>query len=309
MKKISIISPTFNEEENILVLYSQVCEVIDKLPQYDFELLYIDNASVDKTSEYLRNLAAADSRVKVIFNNRNFGHIRSPYWGILQTSGDATIYLAADLQDPPSLIPEFIRIWEAGSQIVLAVKPASQTGFVMHFLRKQYYKLLDVISEVKIVNNSTGFGLYDKCVLDEIRRIGDPYPFLRGLICELGYTITTIPFMQPKRYRGISKNNFFTLYDIAMLGIVRHSAIPIRLVGIVGFFTSGICFLLASVFFMLKLIWWDRFPMGYAPMMILISFMFGIIMAAVGLIGEYIYSIHRYVQNRPIIVERERINF
>ena len=309
MKKISIISPTFNEEENILVLYSQVCVVIDKLPQYDFELLYIDNASVDKTSEYLRNLAAADSRVKVIFNNRNFGHIRSPYWGILQTSGDATIYLAADLQDPPSLIPEFIRIWEAGSQIVLAVKPISQTGFAMHFLRKQYYKLLDVISEVKIVNNSTGFGLYDKCVLDEIRRIGDPYPFLRGLICELGYTITTIPFMQPKRYRGISKNNFFTLYDIAMLGIVRHSAIPIRLVGIVGFFTSGICFLLALVFFVLKLIWWDRFPMGYAPLMILISFMFGIIMAAVGLLGEYIYSIHRYVQNRPIIVERERINF
>jgi glycosyltransferase involved in cell wall biosynthesis len=296
MKKISIISPTFNEEENILVLYSQVCEVLDKLPQYEFELLYIDNASIDKTTNYLRKLAADDPRVKVIFNNRNFGHIRSPYWGILQTSGDATIYLAADLQDPPSLIPEFIRIWEAGSQIVLAVKPESQTGFVMHFLRKQYYNLLDLISEVKIV-------------LDEVRRIGDPYPFLRGLICELGYTITTIPFMQPRRHRGITKNNFFTLYDIAILGIVRHSAIPIRLVGIVGFLTSSICFILAVFFLVFKLIWWEYFPMGYAPVMILISFMFGVIMAALGLIGEYIYSIHRYVQNRPIIVERERINF
>jgi len=309
MKKISIISPTYNEESNIRELYVQIIAQILNFPQYEFEMLFIDNASVDKTPQLLKEIALQDRRVKVIFNTRNFGHIRSPYWGILQTSGDATIYLASDLQDPPELIPSFIAAWESGAKIALAVKPLSQGNPITHFLRKMYYRLLDRISDVTITNDSTGFGLYDKCVVDHLRTIADPYPFLRGLICELGYEIQTIPFIQPRRLRGISKNNFYSLYDIAMLGIVSHSLVPIRVLGFFGLVTSLLCFFVAIIFLVLKLIWWDSFPMGYAPILILTSFMFGIVLVSIAVMGEYVASIHTYVQNRPIVVERERINF
>jgi len=309
MKKISIISPTYNEEANIRELYVQILAQILHFPQYQFEILFIDNASIDNTPQLLRELASHDQRVKVIFNTRNFGHIRSPYWGILQTSGDATIYLASDLQDPPELIPSFIAAWEAGAKIALAVKPLSKSNAVTHFLRKSYYRLLDRISDVAITNDSTGFGLYDKCVIDHLRTIADPYPFLRGLICELGYEIKTIPFIQPRRLRGISKNNIYTLYDIAILGIVSHSLVPIRLLGFFGLLTSFICFMVAIVFLVLKIIWWDSFPMGSAPILILTSFMFGIVLISIAVMGEYVASIHTYVQNRPIVVEKERINF
>jgi len=309
MKKISIISPTFNEEANIRELYILIIAQTLNFPQYEFEILFIDNASVDNTPQLLKEIASQDRRVKVIFNTRNFGHIRSPYWGILQTSGDATIYLASDLQDPPELIPSFIAAWTAGAKIILAVKPISKGNPITHFLRKMYYRLLDRISDVTITNDSTGFGLYDKCVVDHLRTIADPYPFLRGLICELGYEIKTIPFIQPRRLRGISKNNFYSLYDIAMLGIVSHSLVPIRLLGFFGLVTSLLCFLVAIVFLVLKLIWWSTFPMGYAPILILTSFMFGIVLVSIAVMGEYIASIHTYVQNRPIVVEKERINF
>ena len=309
MKKISIISPTYNEEANIRELYVQVLAQILKFPQYQFEILFIDNASIDNTPQLLREIASQDRRVKVIFNTRNFGHIRSPYWGILQTSGDATIYLASDLQDPPELIPSFIAAWEVGAKIALAVKPLSSGNFITHFLRKSYYRLLDRISDVAITNDSTGFGLYDKCVIDHLRTIADPYPFLRGLICELGYEIKTIPFVQPRRLRGISKNNIYTLYDIAMLGIVSHSLVPIRLLGFFGLLTSLICFIVAIVFLVLKIIWWDSFPMGYVPILVLTSFMFGIVLISIAVMGEYVASIHTYVRNRPIVVEKERINF
>lgn len=309
MKKISIISPTYNEEDNILDLYEKVLEQITLFPHYDFEILFIDNASEDKTRNLLRGLAASDKRVKLIFNTRNFGHIRSPYWGILQTTGNATIYLASDLQDPPELIPKFIGEWEKGFPVVLAVKPHSEGSPLMHYLRKKYYRTLDSISDVRITNDSTGFGLYDKKVLDQLRVISDPYPFLRGLISELGYEIKTIPFNQPRRLRGFSKNNIYTLYDIAMLGVVSHSLVPIRLVGIFGAITSLICFLLAITFLVMKLIWWNAFPMGYAPIFILVSFMFGIVLLSISILGEYIASIHTYVKKRPIVVESERVNF
>ena len=216
-KLISLMSPCFNEAENIDQLYRRVWAVMDGLPQYDFEYLLIDNASTDGTQDKLRVIAARDPRVRVIINTRNFGHVRSPYWALLQTRGDATIGFVSDLQDPPELIPEFIAAWEQGFKLVLAVKPVSQTNRLVHWLRKLYYRVLDAISEVAIVKNATGFGLYDRMVLDHLRKIDDPYPFFRGLICELGYPIKTIPFDQPQRQRGISKNNFYTLYDLARI--------------------------------------------------------------------------------------------
>ena len=283
--------------------------MVSRLPEYDFEYLFIDNASSDSTVEKLRFLAEGDHRVKVIVNTRNFGHIRSPYWGIIQTSGNATVYLASDFQDPPELIPDFVREWELGTKIVLAVKPVSQSNPVMHALRRLYYRFLDGIAEVEIVRDSTGFGLYDKVVIEKIREIDDPYPFLRGLISELGYFIKTIPYYQPRRLRGLSKNNFYTLYDIAWLGLISHSLVPIRLASFFGFLVGGLSVLVALGFLVMKLIWWDRFPLGIAPIVIGMFMMFGVILVFIGILGEYIGSIHTYVQKRPIVVEKERINF
>jgi glycosyltransferase involved in cell wall biosynthesis len=307
-KLISLISPCFNEEGNIDVLYQRVSDVLAGLPQYDFEYWFIDNASTDRTVDRLRGIAAQDGRIKVIVNTRNFGHIRSPYWGIIQTTGDATVYLASDLQDPPELIPEFLAAWEAGDKIVLAVKPVSQANPLVHWLRKAYYHGLDAISEVSIVKDATGFGLYDRIVLDHLREINDPYPFVRGLICELGYPIKTVPFNQPRRLRGLSKNNVYTLYDIAMLGIVSHSVVPIRLAAMVGFLTGFMCILVALGFLILKLVMWDTFPVGIAPLVIGMFFMFGVVLLFIGMLGEYIASIHTYVRKRPVVVECERIN-
>ena len=308
-KLLSIISPCFNEEQNISELYKRVLEEIKLFPQYDFEYLFIDNASTDGTVDLLRELTKLDSRVKVIVNTRNFGHIRSPYWGIINTKGEATIYLASDLQDPPELISQFIKEWEKGSKIVLAVKPVTSTNFIIHAMRRMYYKFLDGISEVPIVKDSTGFGLYDKIVLDKIREINDPYPFLRGLICELGYNIKTIQFCQPKRRKGVSKNNFYSLYDIALLGIVSHSMVPIRLASILGFTFGLLSIVMAFIIFILKILFWNSLPLGYAPLGIGMLLIFGVLLFFIGILGEYVGVIHTYAQRRPIVVERERINF
>jgi len=308
-KLISIVSPCYNEEDNIEELYRRVSDVLLSYSQYDFEFLFIDNASTDSTVQKMKAIAANDRRVKVIVNNRNFGHIRSPYWGVIQSTGDATIYLASDLQDPPELIPQFIEAWESGYPVVMATKPVSQTNFITHRLRSVYYSFLDGISDVSHIKDATGFGLYDRKVLDKIREINDPYPYFRGLIAELGYEVKTIPFEQMRRLRGITKNNFYTLYDIAMLGIVSHSLVPLRLASFLGFTIGGISILLALVFLVLKLIYWDSFPLGIAPIAIGLFFMFGILLVFIGLLGEYIGAIHTYVQKRPIVVEKERINF
>ncbi|KPC52260.1 glycosyltransferase family 2 protein [Amantichitinum ursilacus] len=308
-KIISIISPCYNEQDNVHELYTRVCWVMDQYPDYDFEYVFIDNASTDNTVALLKEIAAHDPRVKIIVNTRNFGHIRSPYWGFIQTTGDATVYLASDLQDPPEVIPEFIKGWEEGYKVVMATKPVSQSNPVVHTLRKTYYRLLDRMSDVRMVPDATGFGLYDKAVLDQVRAVNDPYPYLRGMICELGFEIKTIPFNQPRRLRGISKNNFYTLYDIAMLGIISHSLIPIRLASLFGFLLGGGSILVALLFLILKLIFWQTFPIGIAPIVIGMFFMFGILLLFIGILGEYIGSIHVYVQKRPIVVEKERINF
>lgn len=306
---VSLSIPCYNEAENIDELYRRICNAIDSLDGYVFELVFIDNASEDETVQRLSILAASDPRVKIIVNTRNFGHIRSPYWGMMQSKGDLTITLASDLQDPPELISQFIAEWEKGWKIVLAVKPSSKTNFLVHKIRRLYYQILDGIANIDLVRDATGFGLYDRMVLDQVRKIADPYPYLRGLICELGFPIKTIPFTQPRRERGISKNNFYTLFDIAMLGIVSHSLVPIRLATICGFVIGFLSFLVAIFYTIMKLLYWDSFPMGMAPIVIGIFLLFSLLFIFIGFLGEYIGSIHSYVKNRPIVVEKERINF
>jgi dolichol-phosphate mannosyltransferase len=282
---------------------------MSQYPQYEFEYLFIDNASTDGTDLKLKMLADLDKRVKVIINTRNFGHIRSPYWGLIQTSGDASIYLASDLQDPPELIPTFIDAWEEGYKVVLAIKPFSKGNRLLHQLRKSYYSMLDGISDVTQIKDATGFGLYDRTVLNEIRSINDPYPYFRGLIAELGYEVKAIPFTQPRRLRGVSKNNFYTLYDVAMLGITSHSKVPLRIATFVGFALGISSVMVALVFLVLKLLFWDSFSFALAPILIGLFFLFGVLLIFIGILGEYIGSIHSYLQRRPIVVEKERINF
>lgn len=309
MKKISIIAPTFNEELNVENLYSRIKLAISSIDKYDFEIVIIDNASSDSTLTILKSLASKDNSLKIIVNNRNFGHIRSPYWGVINCYGDAVIYLAGDLQDPPELIPTFISMWESGSPVVLGVKPKSESGRIFSALRRMYYKILNRISDVAQIKDATGFGLYDQKVISEIRKINDPYPYFRGLISELGYKPTLVDYVQNARKRGISKNNFYTLYDIAILGVISHSMVPIRLASLMGFAIGVISILFGLAFMLLKLIYWDSIPMGIAPIYILMSFLLGVILIFIGILGEYIGSIHTYLKNRPIVVERERINF
>lgn len=307
---VSIVSPCYNEEDNIDELYARARGVMAaEAEKYDFEYIFIDNASTDGTVARLKHIAATDKRIKIIVNSRNFGHIRSPYWGILQSRGDATVYLASDLQDPPELIPQFLRAWEEGYQVVLAVKPVAQGNALVHWGRRLYYRALDRIADVPLTRDTTGFGLYGKAVLDKVREINDPYPYLRGLIDELGFRKFLIPFEQPRRLRGVTKNNFYALYDIAMLGFVSHSMVPLRLASILGFVLGIGSVLLAFLFLVAKLIWWRSFTVGIAPLIIGMFFMFGVLLIFIGVLGEYIGAIHTYVKKRPIVVESERINF
>ena len=309
MKKISIVTPCYNEVENISELVSRIRKAMNAQPAYEYEIIIIDNFSTDGTRELLREMATNDFKIKVILNTRNFGHIRSPYFGLLSASGDAAIYMASDFQDPPEMIPEFIKEWERGFKLVLAVKPESKSQPVMHFIRKIYYRLVDRISNVSIIKDSTGFGLYDKKILEHLRKINDPYPFLRGLICEIGYEAKKIPFIQPRRWGGITKNNIYTLFDIAMLGMVSHSKIPIRVASILGILMGVGSVFIAIIFFILKLIFWESFPMGSAPLIIGVFFLLGLQIFFIGILGEYIGTILTYIQNRPIVIEKERINF
>ncbi|OYX72145.1 MAG: glycosyltransferase [Rhizobiales bacterium 32-66-11] len=307
---ISIVTPCYNEEDNIRELYRRIKAAIVELEsRYDFEIIVIDNHSTDSTEQKLREIAAQDKTFKVIINARNFGHIRSPYYGVLQSNGVATVYLASDLQDPPEMIPEFIRHWELGFKLVLAVKPSAEGNSAFHWLRRSYYQLLDSMSEVAIVKDATGFGLFDRVVLDQIRLIDDPYPFFRGLLAELGYPVKTISFVQPRRMRGISKNNIYTLYDMAWLGMVGHSKVPLRIAAFVGFVFGGLSLVSAFIYLLMKIIFWNSFPLGIAPLVIGGFFLFGVQLIFISILGEYTGTILTYVQKRPIVVEMKRINF
>jgi glycosyltransferase involved in cell wall biosynthesis len=310
MPFISLVSGCLNEEENVRELYERVIRVFERdLPGYAFEYILIDNASTDNTVAILKDIAAADPRIKIIVNNRNFGHIRSGYHAILQASGEAVIALASDLQDPPEMIPEFVRKWEEGYKIVLAQKTNTEESPLFWAVRNLYYNAIGRLSEIELVKNATGFGLYDHSVIEDIRQIGDPYPYFRGLICELGYSRALIPFTQPARKRGFTKNNFYTLYDMAMLGITNHSKVPLRLATFGGFCVGAFSFLVALAYLVYKLLFWNEFQLGTAPLVVGLFFFGAVQLFFIGILGEYIGSIYTQVLRRPPVIERERINF
>jgi glycosyltransferase involved in cell wall biosynthesis len=309
MKLISIVTPCYNEEENVEVVYKQVKAVFDMLDGYTYEHIFIDNASKDRTVEILKEIAKDNKNVKIIVNSRNFGHIRSPFYGLLQSSGDAVVLLVADLQDPPSLIRDFIWKWEQGYKVVLGIKTESKESPLMFTLRKVYYYFINKLSEIELNKNNTGFGLYDRKIIELLREINEPYPYFRGLVCELGFESSKVEYTQPARKRGITKNNFYTLYDIAMLGITNHSKIPLRLAAMLGFAMSGFSLLVAFVYFIYKLINWESFSVGIAPIVIGLFFFSSVQLFFTGIIGEYIGSIYTKVQKRPLVIEEERINF
>lgn len=307
-KLISVVTPCYNEADNIEELCQRVKTVMERI-RYDYEHICIDNCSQDDTVKKLRKIAAVDKNLKIIINARNFGHIRSPYYGLLQANGVAAILIASDLQDPPEMIPEFIKKWEEGFKTVLSIKPESEESRSMFFIRKFFYSTINKISEVPLIKNATGAGLLDREVLNILKTLNDPYPYFRGLLCEIGFPIATVPFKQPRRKHGITSNNFYTLFDVAMLGITNHSKVPLRIMTIGGFLLSFLSLLVAIGFLFAKLFFWNSFQIGTAPIIIGIFF-FGAMQAFfIGLIGEYIGSIHTKIRNMPLVIEAERINF
>ncbi|ADV47281.1 glycosyl transferase family 2 [Nitratifractor salsuginis DSM 16511] len=309
MKKISIVTACYNEEENVAILIERVRRVFEQFPQYSFEHIFIDNASEDRTVAILKEIAEKDKRIKIIVNSRNFGHIRSPMHALQLADGDAVISIVADLQDPPEMIADFIRKWEAGSDIVLAIKRDSAENKWMFQVRELYYNLLYRLSEVPVYKNFTGFGLYDRKVMDAIRQMNDPYPFFRGMIAEVGYTVTKIPYDQPVRLHGVTKNNFYTLYDMAMLGIINNSKVPLRIATFLSLITGTVSFFVGLGYLIVKLIYWNQMSLGIAPLLIGASFAFSILLFFIGILGEYIGMIYTQVLNRPLVFEKERINF
>ena len=310
MPLLTVLTPCFNEEENVREVYDQVKASMATVSDLDYDHLFIDNASTDRTVEILRELAATDKRVKVIVNTRNFGHIRSPYHAFLQARGDAVIGVVSDLQDPPELLPEFIRRWREGYKVVIGVKQGSHESWLASRTRRFYYWLIAKISsDVELVENFTGFGLYDREVVEQFRGTEERYPYFRGLVSDFGYPYAVVPYVQPTRHRGTTKNNFFSLYDMAMLGVTNHSKVPLRLASMAGFAISVLSLLVAIAYLILKLTFWNTLELGLAPLLIGIYFFGAVQLFFIGMLGEYIGAIHTQVHKRPLVVERERINF
>ena len=309
-KLISIVTGCRNEVENLPELYDRIKAVMAEFPAYDWELLVADNHSTDGTRELLRRMASADTRVKVVLNARDFGHIRSPMNLFRQAYGSAVVTLCSDLQDPPELISEMIRKWEQGAKVVIAVRDRTECNFLMELVRRAYYLLLKTASpEADVVSGFTGYGLYDRRFVDAFRLFRDPYPYFRGLIAEIGFDRVEIPFVQPKRKRGKTKNNWFTLYDMAMTGFVNHSKLPLRLATITGFVVGALSLVAAIVYLVLKLCFWNTFQLGFAPLVIGMFFLSAVQLFFIGVIGEYLGAVWTQVKERPLVVEEERINF
>ena len=308
-KLISVVTACYNEEDNVLELYNQVKNVFKKLPQYNYEHIFIDNSSKDNTVKILREIANKDKNIKIIVNLKNFGALRSPIHALYQISGLAVIMIVADLQDPPYLIADFLKKWEEGYKIVIAVKEKSKENKLMLFVRKIFYNIISRISESEQVKNFTGYGLYDRQFIEIIKKIDDPYPYFRGMVTEFGFNRTEVPFIQPLRSKGKSKLSFYFLYDVAMLGFVNHSKVPLRLASFIGFSVAIINILVAIGYTIYKLLFWDNFQVGMAPLVIGIFFFGGVQLFFLGIIGEYIGAIFTQVKKRPLVIEKERINF
>ena len=306
--KISIITPTYNEVENIEKLYLEIKNQFVKI-SCDYEHIIIDNYSNDGTIDKIKKLASTDKNLKIIINSKNYGHIRSPFYGLLQSSGDASILMASDFQDPVELIPEYIEKWKKGCKIVLGEKNTSEESNIKFSLRKLFYNFLNKISDFELTKNTTGSGIFDKSVIEKLKKINDPYPYFRGLIAELGEEIETIKFNQPLRKHGVTKNNIATLYDIGILGIVKHSRTPLRFMVVLGFISSVISLLTGIFYFVYKLFFWESFALGLAPIIIGIFIVSSIHITLLGLVGEYIGVILLHQRNLPLVIEKERINF
>jgi polyisoprenyl-phosphate glycosyltransferase len=309
MKTVSVLTPCFNEEDNVEEVYRRVRAEFVKIGRYEYEHIFIDNNSTDDTIAILKRLAARDQNVKVIVNARNFGHVRSPMHGLFQARGDAVIGIVADLQDPPELIPELIAKWEEGYFMVLCIKRSSQERAVMFWLRRQYYRWVERLSSIETFQDFTGFGLYDRKVVEAIRAFDDPYPYFRGMIAEIGLPHYEVHYDQPSRRRGVTKNNFYALYDLAMLGITNLSKVPLRFVTLLGFISSGLSLLVGILYLVYKLLFWSNFTVGIAPLVIGLFFLGSVQLLSMGILGEYIGSIQTQVRKRPYVVERERLNF
>lgn len=310
MKKISVMIPCFNEQENVREIAKAVADILEnELPQYDYELLFIDNCSTDKTRVYLRELCKQNPKIKAIFNARNFGQFNSPYYGMCQTTGDCTITMCCDFQDPVEMIPKFIEEWENGYKIVSAIKSSSKENGFIYFLRTVYYKMIRKMSSVEMIEHFTGFGLYDKSFIEILRDLHDPIPFIRGIVAEFGYKRKEIEYEQPKRRAGKTHNNWYSLYDAAMLSITSYTKVGLRLATFGGFLGAIISFIIAAIYFVLKLIYWDSMPAGMTPFILGVFGLGSIQLFFIGLLSEYVMNINTRIMNRPLVIEEERINF
>lgn len=309
MKKISIITPVFNEEDNIIELIDKVKSFLSSINNIIYEHIFIDNCSTDRSVQILRNVASDNKNIKVILNSKNFGYARSSFYGILQASGDAVILMSADLQDPPYLLKDFIKSWQNGKKIVLAQKRRTSESFLIKNARKIFYRLIKKISDTKLTIDTIGFGIFDRSIINEIRKINDPYPYFRGLITEISEEIHLVQYDQPVRKKGITKFKFLDMYDLAITGIVKHSKIPIRIFVLFGFFLSIFSLIIGVIYFVYKILNWDSFATGVAPLLIGFFILGSLQLFLLGLIGEYIISINSQVRNIPLVFEKERINF
>ncbi len=310
MKKISVLVPCYNEEENIIPISKAItAELENNLPQYDYELVFIDNDSQDRTRDCLRIICKENSKIKAILNAKNFGQFNSPVYGMCQTSGDCTILMCADFQDPIEMIPRLVKEWENGYKIVSAIKTASKENRMMRFLRTCYYRIIKNMSDVEQIEHFTGFGLYDKSFIDVLKDLDDPTPFLRGIVAELGFKRKDISYEQQKRAGGKTHNNWYSLYDAAMLSFTSYTKIGLRVATILGFVFSAFSLIVALVYFVLKLMYWDRFSAGMAPIVIGVFLMGSIQLFFIGVMGEYILNINKRIMKRPLVIEEERINF
>jgi len=312
MKKISVLIACYNEEENVVPISGEIVKVFEsELPAYDYEIIFIDNCSTDNTRPLLREICRENKRIKAIFNTRNVGQVNSPYHGMCQTTGDCTIAMAADFQDPPELIPTLVKEWENGYKIVSCIKTSSRENRIMRFMRTCYYKIIKKLSDTEQIEHFTGFGLYDRAFIDILKNLRDPTPWMRGIVAELGFKRKDVHYEQPKRRAGTTKNNWYILYDLAMLSFTSYTKTGLRLATILGFLMGVATFIVALAYFVYKLVYWDDFPIGMAPLVIGVFLIGSMQLFFIGFIGEYVMAINTRIRlmNRPLVIEEERINF